>query len=232
MPRMLHVGWPLMLLCLGVVACDDPVQVGSGLEGNAAGAAEAAPDPAPAAGEAPPAAAEGAEGEGEGTDDGGMLSYDDDDFVESERNRDPFRNYATMFRVRALETPQRAVVMPTTSIEQMRLMAIISGVARPRAMLVDPSSVGHVVARGDFIGRPEVVQTGGVDSAPLQLNWRVDRIRASEVVLTREDPTAPGRVPLSRVIPLYDEEDRVRDGLTFSGQQGRAAPQTAGTSEN
>jgi type IV pilus assembly protein PilP len=148
-----------------------------------------------------------------------MLSYDDDDFVESERNRDPFRNYATMFKVQALDSPpQRAVVMPTTSIEQMRLMAIISGVARPRAMLVDTSGVGHVVARGDFIGRPEVVQTGGTDSTPIQLNWRVDRIRAMEVVLTREDPTAPGRVPLSRVIPLYDEEDRVREGMSFAGE--------------
>jgi type IV pilus assembly protein PilP len=153
-----------------------------------------------------------------------LLSYDDDDFVESERNRDPFRNYATMFKVRALETPQRAVVMPTTSIEQMRLMAIISGVARPRAMLVDPSGVGHVVARGDFIGRPEVVQTGGTDSTPLQLNWRVDRIRATEVVLTREDPTAPGRVPLSRVIPLYDEADRVREGLTYAGEDEPPPP--------
>jgi type IV pilus assembly protein PilP len=99
----------------------------------------------------------------------------------------------------------------------MRLMAIISNVAQPRAMLVDPSGVGYAVKRGDFVGRPEVVQTGGSESTPLMLNWRVDRIRgcargqtscSPEIVLTREDPTAPGRVPLSRVVPLYDENDR------------------------
>ncbi len=217
MKRVIQLSMPGFLLLFAVaLACDDPVQVGQGLEGGAGGGSEAPP---------PPPTPESEAGEGGDVEPAlALLSYDDDDFVESERNRDPFRNYATIFKVRALETPQRAVVMPNTSIEQMRLMAIISGVARPRAMLVDPSEVGHVVARGDFIGRPEVVQTGGADSTPLQLNWRVDRIRASEVVLTREDPTAPGRVPLSRVIPLYDESDRAREGMTVVGEERRRAP--------
>lgn len=76
-------------------------------------------------------------------------------------------------------------------------------------MLVDPLGVGHVVERGDYIGRPEVVQAGtGAEGMPVTLNWRVDRIRPNEVVLTREDPTAPDRTPLARVIPLHDETAR------------------------
>ena len=39
------------------------------------------------------------------------------------------------------------------------------------------------------------------------LNWRVDRIRPNEVVLTREDPTAPNRPPLTRIIPLHTEDE-------------------------
>ena len=72
-------------------------------------------------------------------------------------------------------------------------------------MLVDPSGVGHVVERGDFVGRAEVVQAAGADSTPLTLNWRVDRIRPAEVVLTREDNT-PGAQVVTRVIPLHEGE--------------------------
>lgn len=133
----------------------------------------------------------------------GGLSFEDDAFVESDRHRDPFRAFAELFKVRNTVAPQRAVVMPTTGIDEMRLVAIISGVPRPQAMLVDPLGVGHVVQRGDYVGRPEVVQTGDVQGLAVPLNWRVDRIRAGEVVLVREDQT--GSQPLTRVLPLYEE---------------------------
>ncbi|MEZ4248985.1 MAG: hypothetical protein R3B99_12165 [Polyangiales bacterium] len=134
------------------------------------------------------------------------IQYGDDVFVEADvQNRDPFRSFAKAFRTRAVVVPQRTVLMPSTAIEEMRLVAIISGVAQPRAMLLDPTGVGHVVKRGDYIGRPEVLQTGGAESMPVTLNWRVARIRSGEVVLTREDPTAPDRPPLTRSLPLYEE---------------------------
>ena len=175
---------------LAALGCDEPARVGP----PPAPTGPVAPGPAQPAGE-PDAGTEGA-----------MLNYQDEAFVESEANRDPFRSYATMFERRAVEAPQRTVKMPTTSIDQMRLIAIVSGVARPRAMLTDPLGVGHVVERGDFIGRAEVVQAGtGAEGMPVTLNWRVDRIRPNEVVLSREDPTAPDRTPLTRVIPLHTE---------------------------
>ena len=132
------------------------------------------------------------------------LVFKDDDFVESERNRDPFRKYPSALGVRAGESVtadvQRAVIMPNTPVEAMRLIAIISGLPRPKAMLTDASSVGYVVERGDYIGSPKVVQSPG--NVAMTLNWRVDRIRENEVVLTRQDPTDPTRPPLSRVIEL------------------------------
>lgn len=132
------------------------------------------------------------------------VSYSDDDFLESERNRDPFRaQMTTADRTQVAAVSQRRVVMPNTSIEAMRLVAIITGTDRPRAMILDPQDVGHVVERGMFIGTPQVVQASG--NVAMTLNWRVDRIRENEVVLSRQDPTDPTRAPLTRVMPLHEE---------------------------
>jgi len=131
------------------------------------------------------------------------IVYRDEDFVESEKNRDPFRSYINAFRSQEPSEVQRRVIMPTTAVESMKLIAIIGGLPRPKAMLLDPMSMGHVVERGDYVGRPEVVQATG--SVAMVLNWRVDRIRDNEVVLTRQDPTDPTRPALTRVIPLNEE---------------------------
>lgn len=183
------------LVLLAACGEEEPVQSSRGLGG---GMVPAAPGGGAAAG-TPGATAEtgGASTKLE------PVTYRDEDFVESERNRDPFRSYMTTFQVRAPEVIQRNVVMPTTAIESMTLIAVITGVPRPKAMLVDPLGMGHVVERGMYIGRPQVIQATG--SVSMTLNWRVDRIRENEVVLTRQDPTDPTRPPLTRVIPLHEE---------------------------
>ncbi len=182
-------------ILMGVVMCvgceDETIVAGPG----------ANPPTAPSASPKPPAAATDAS-----VSKGEPPQFRDEDFVEVEaRNRDPFRSFASLFKVSAVQAPQRRVLLPTTSVDEMRLIAIVSGVAQPRAMLTDPNNVGHVVKSGDYIGRPEVIQTGGSESMPVTLNWRVDRIRPGELVLTREDPTAPNRPPLNRVIPLREK---------------------------
>lgn len=198
-------------LVLGLAGCEEePIQVGRGMGGGGAPVAPGQPGQGPATPGAP-----GAETEEE---DAGPAapSYRDEDFVEADTNRDPFRNYATMFRSTGEElgTVERDVVMPDTGVDEMRLIGIVSGVSNPRAMLVDRQGVGHTVRRGQYIGRSEVVQAGGTEELPVTLNWRVDRIRAHEIVLTREDPTAPNRPPLTRVIPLREEgEDLSLEGV-------------------
>jgi type IV pilus assembly protein PilP len=131
------------------------------------------------------------------------LVLKDEDFTESPRNRDPFRSNSTSFRAKAPEEMQRRVVMPTTSVDEMRLIAIVTGMPQPKAMLVDPAGVGYVVQRGDYVGRPKVIQATG--SVSMALNWRVDRIRENEVVLTQQDPAEPTRSALTKIIPLRDE---------------------------
>jgi type IV pilus assembly protein PilP len=136
------------------------------------------------------------------------IIYTDDDFVERDiQNRDPFRSYARAFKAQAAAPAQRRVLLPSTSLDEMKLIAIVTGIATPRAMLTDTAQVGHVIRRGDYIGRPEVVRTGGSEGMPVTLNWRVDRIRPGSVVLTREDPTSPDKPPLTRVIPLREGGD-------------------------
>jgi type IV pilus assembly protein PilP len=133
-------------------------------------------------------------------------AYRDSDFVESEQNRDPFRSYAIELRAKAPVVAQRMVLMPETAVDDMRLIAIISGVEQPRAMIVDAAGVGYTASRGDFLGKAEVVQGPGADALPVALNWRVERIRENELVLAREDPSAPGRAPLTKVIALHEDD--------------------------
>ena len=137
--------------------------------------------------------------------DSGPISYTNEDFSELDvQNRDPFRSYARAFKAQAAAPAQRRVLLPSTSVDEMKLIAIVTGIATPRAMLTDTAKVGHVIRRGDYIGRPEVVQTGGSEGMSVTLNWRVDRIRPGSVVLTREDPSAPDKPPLTRVMPLHE----------------------------
>ena len=179
-----------------LVACDDEGMNRASSRGTAEGGAKSV-------GAAVPSAADKG-----GAVERASASYTDDDFVESERNRDPFRSYVTEFKAKSVTDVQRRVVMATTAIEEMRLIAIISGTAQPKAMLVDPLGVGYVVERGVYVGRPQVIQATG--SVSMTLNWRVDRIRENEVVLTRQDPTDPTRPPLTRIIPLHDEDEVAR----------------------
>jgi type IV pilus assembly protein PilP len=144
----------------------------------------------------------------------------DSDFVESDTNRDPFRNYAIELKGKTAVVAQRTVLMPSTPLSAMRLIAIISGIDQPRAMLVDERGVGHVTARGDFVGVADVVQTGGAENLPVALNWRVDRIRENEVVLAREDPSGPNRPPLIQVIPLHPAEEAQQAIAGARGNEG------------
>jgi len=185
----------LLVAAFGVTGCggdDEEYQQSRGLgSGKGGGATKAS--------------AEGGANEVAAAIDLGPTVYTDDDFSELDiQNRDPFRSFARAFKAQAAAPAQRRVLLPSTSLDEMKLIAIVTGIATPRAMLTDTAQVGHVIRRGDYIGRPEVVQTGGSEGMPVTLNWRVDRIRPGSVVLTREDPTSPDKPPLTRVMPLHE----------------------------
>lgn len=190
----------LTLCCmLALAGCEEEIVVEAPTAPVAPGA------PAPGAPEAPAEPTELADPDA-GAEE--TLAFTDEDFVELDTtNRDPFRPFIGMFVATAAEraTISRDVKMGDVAIDDMKVIAIITRISPPRAMIQDPTGVGYVVRPRDFIGRPETVQVGS--DIPVQLQWQVARVRPNEVVLTRTDPTAPDRPPLTRVLPLYNEDE-------------------------
>ena len=132
--------------------------------------------------------------------------YTENDFVESDRNRDPFRSFVVQNQaVNKQALNQRKVELAQYSIDELKLVAIVQGGDKARAMFVDPTGKGTVVYKGTFVCRSEVVHIGGSNGPEYQLNWRVDRIREGDVVLVREDPSHPDVPTATRVIPLRPE---------------------------
>lgn len=143
------------------------------------------------------------------------MDFQEAEFVESERSRDPFRSYAAVFVQEATGQikSQREVVLGQYSVDELRLVGIVTRINPPKAMLVDPTGVGHVVTRGQFIGLPVVVQPASGLGAAYEVNWRIDRIREGDIVLIREDPSNPEVPSATRVIALRtDQENLVTAG--------------------
>ena len=148
------------------------------------------------------------------------LDLQDADFAESDKSRDPFRSYARLFIEESAGQveSQVEVMLEKYSLEQLKLIGIITRVHPERAMLVDPNGVGHVVKRGQFVGKADVVQTAKNVGASYQVHWRVDRIRPNDVVFIREDPQNPDVPVTRRVLPLRTEEEiAAAEALANSG---------------
>jgi type IV pilus assembly protein PilP len=182
----------LGLLAVSVTACAEEIS-----KPSAGGA--------PAGSARPTAAADG------GTGDAGVIppkiDFQEAEFAENERSRDPFRSYANTFieEARGKVKSQREVLLDQYNVDELKLIGIVTGIHPAKAMLVDPTGKGHVVQRGQYIGRPEVVQAGTGSGASYEINWRVDRIRDGDIVLVREDPKNPDVPSATRVIPLRPE---------------------------
>jgi type IV pilus assembly protein PilP len=129
------------------------------------------------------------------------------DFNDNSTMRDPFLSYAREFAEEAKKRvrSQRDVVLDQYGLDELKLAGLITGIRPARAMLIDPTKKGHIVHEGQFVGRAEIVQ-GGASGADYEINWRVDRIRDSDIVLVREDPSNPDVPSATRVIPLRPDE--------------------------
>ena len=80
----------------------------------------------------------------------------DEDFVENEdMNRDPFHPYLRFFVEHA--PPPESKKVPSAfeklGIEDLTLIAVVTGGDAPRAMFRDASGYGQTVKRGDFLSR-------------------------------------------------------------------------------
>lgn len=135
----------------------------------------------------------------------------EDSFIDSLANRDPFRSFlkALMKQAEVAAKPQVTSLLDQFQVDALKVVAIIQGsgphAGSPIAMLVDPEGVGHVVRRGNFVGKGETVRriTSGEE---VQIFWKVARIREDAVVFEREDPFSTGAATVTKVLYLKPPE--------------------------
>jgi type IV pilus assembly protein PilP len=205
MSRRFVVAIALASSVVGLAACggDDPPPPPP--KAAASGAPAAAPAPPPAAAPAAPAGADG------GTDVPAIPAREvqESDFSETERSRDPFRSYEKLFaqQNKVVGRQQRTVLVDRFALDELKLTGIVSR-GSARALLIDPAGLGWVVKVGDFVARAELVHSGGPTGSDVAINWRVDRIRDSDVVFVREDPSHPEIPPTTRVVTLHVDDDK------------------------
>jgi len=189
----------LLLGAFGALACSDPIAKPS---------FSARPSPAatPSSSAAPSSSAD--------LTPPPKVEVQEAEFTESERSRDPFRSFAQSFVQdnKSKVHSQREVILSQYALDELKLIGIVTRAEPAKAMLVDPTGKGFVIQRGQFVGRPDVVQAAGSSGTVYEINWRVDRIRSSDVVLVREDPTNPDVPSATRVIPLRPDDDTDIEG--------------------
>jgi len=120
----------------------------------------------------------------------------DEDFVESEENRDPFRSYLRLFATTTRVTPTSvkiAGIFDKFALEELTLIAIVSGDENPRAMFRDPSGLGQTIKRGDYLSKNGA---------------RVTKILSDRVVveLTEDTGGPDGQRVLEKAILVNPEE--------------------------
>jgi len=179
----------ILVLVLGSAACgsDPPPPV--------APPPPAAPPPPPAA---PSPAAKPAEAVK-------PTELTEKDFAEGPGNRDPFRSFLGEFNrpSRRIAVRQRHVILPRYGLDELRLIAVVTGGTRPRAMFRDPTGLGVSVKRGDYISKNA---------------GKIKRILTDKVVVEIEEQAEDKNSLVDRVIDLHPKEE-----------QERAAEEAAGT---
>jgi Tfp pilus assembly protein PilP len=117
------------------------------------------------------------------------------DFVDSDdSNRDPFKSFMSLFVDKG--TPklrQVPAVFEKFALEELALIAIVSGDAQPRAMFRDPGGLGQTIKRGDYLSKAGA---------------RVTKILSDRVILEITEMTASGEPrPLEKAILVNPEEE-------------------------
>lgn len=129
-------------------------------------ACESEPPPAPSA--APQAAAKKQETTDLPAEAGPQYEY----AYSPVGKRDPFRSILDELAARPADSGGQGIdcgPLCKWELEQLRLVAVITGVSNPVGMVEDPSGKGYVVRRGSFMGKR---------------NGKVTQIRAGEIVVT------------------------------------------------
>jgi type IV pilus assembly protein PilP len=166
-----------LISVLGLTACGDdpppasqpPSKAAAGLNVLTKGSAEAGAQTPPPADAPPPAPGDEAKPAGE---DVSEIAY----AYSPIGKRDPFRSLFDQLQKE--EQNQQLTELQKFEIDQLKLVAIVSRIATPYAMVEDPTGKGHTLTRGTLIGK----------------NWgRVAQIKPDCVVIKEEYRDYTGR---------------------------------------
>jgi Tfp pilus assembly protein PilP len=107
------------------------------------------------------------------------------DFVDNdESNRDPFKSFLRLFVERsAVKVRQVPAIFEKFTLEELTLIAVVSGDSRPRAMFRDPAGLGQTIKRGDYLSKAGA---------------RVTKILSDRVIVELSETTASGEARPSR----------------------------------
>jgi Tfp pilus assembly protein PilP len=118
----------------------------------------------------------------------------DDDFVENDEvNRDPFHSYLRLFVDKGSVKNRKApAVFEKLGLEELALIAIVTGDATPYAMFRDPGGLGETVKKGDYISKSSA---------------RVTKILSDRVVVELMETNAKGEPhPVEKAILVNPDE--------------------------
>jgi Tfp pilus assembly protein PilP len=118
----------------------------------------------------------------------------DDDFVESQTNRDPFHSFISELSQSKTRAPaDYQVYFDKFACEELKLIAVITGGLDPRALFRDPSGLGIPLHVGDHMCRA---------------HWRIKRIVNEGVYVELEQDMGGVRPKLvERLLPINMAED-------------------------
>ena len=109
--------------------------------------------------------------------------------------RDPFRSVLDDKQARPDELAGRPDCGPLCKweLEQLKLVAVISGMSNPLAMVEDPEGRGYVIRRGAFVGKR---------------NGKVSQIRSGEVVVTEIFKDQMGKPHLNQIVIELPKDEK------------------------
>jgi hypothetical protein len=133
--------------------------------------------------------------------------FRNEDFVEGEGNRDPFRCFLSNFAGGQAITTQYKILLPKYSLDELKLIAIVGPPtvdsrgrtirlahgrsAQERAMFLDPAQTGVSVVRGEHLSKADARVT------------RIDSEKGKVYVELKEELGAGKTRTVERVIELH-----------------------------
>jgi type IV pilus assembly protein PilP len=189
----------IAVICILGLSCGDdpkpadapPSKAAQGLNVLTKGTIEGAPTTPPPADSPPPAPPEGeaaAKPAGEG-EDVSEIAY----AYSPIGKRDPFRSLFD--QLQREEQNQQLTELQKFELDQLKLVAIVSRIATPYAMVEDPTGKGHTLTRGTLIGK----------------NWgRIAQIKPDCVVIKEEYRDYTGRKVTNKTDKCLPKPDELK----------------------